>query len=173
MTRIPFGALVAPIVLSAAIVAANARSQATPTPPQTPPAAAPATASASGSPTPGTRPPGTPVSWEVFSGYKRFSGNCQVCHGTDALGGTFAPNLTESLKRLDHDAFLETVVNGKANGELAMPSFGADPNVMCYIEDIYAYLKARSDGKVGRGRPDPQPKKPAEAAATEASCMGS
>ena len=28
------------------------------------------------------------VSWEVFSGYKRYSGNCQVCHGTDALGGT-------------------------------------------------------------------------------------
>lgn len=159
--RIPFGALIAPIVLSAAIVAANARSQVTPAPAVVPPTAA------------APSPTGTPVSWEVFSGYKRFSGNCQVCHGTDALGGTFAPNLTESLKRLDHDAFLETVVNGKANGELAMPAFGADPNVMCYIEDIYAYLKARSDGKAGRGRPNPQPKKPADVAATEASCMGS
>lgn len=116
---------------------------------------------------------GAAVSWPVFSGYKRFSGNCQACHGPDGLGGTFAPNLTESLKRLDHDAFLETVVNGKANGELAMPAFGADPNVMCYIEDIYAYLKARSEGKVGRGRPDPQPKKPADVAAAEATCMGS
>src|SRR4051812_38005718 len=80
--------------------------------------------------------PAAPVSWGVFSGYKRYSGNCQVCHGTDALGGTFAPNLTESLKRLDHDAFLDVVVNGKTEGQLAMPSFGADPNVMCYIEDI-------------------------------------
>ena len=116
--------------------------------------------------------PGATVSWPVFSGYKRFSGNCQVCHGTDALGGTFAPNLTESLKRLDHDAFLETVVNGKTDGNLVMPSFGSDPNVMCYIEDIYAYIKARSDGTVGRGRPDPQPKKPADVAAAETSCMG-
>ena len=162
MTRIPFGALIALIVLSAAVIAANARSQET-----TAPSGAPSATAAPASTT------GTPVSWEVFSGYKRFSGNCQVCHGTDALGGTFAPNLTESLKRLDHDAFLETVVNGKANGELAMPAFGADPNVMCYIEDIYTYLKARSDGKVGRGRPDPQPKKPADVAATEAACMGS
>ena len=154
MTRIPFAALIVSILLSAAIVAGNARSQEVPAP-------APAAAA------------GTPVSWEVFSGYKRYSGNCQVCHGTDALGGTFAPNLTDSLKRLDHDAFLETVVNGKVNGELAMPAFGADPNVMCYIEDIYTYLKARADGQVGRGRPDPQPKKPADVAETEAACMGS
>ena len=117
--------------------------------------------------------PGKAVDWPVFSGYKRYSGNCQVCHGTDALGGTFAPNLTNSLKTLDHDAFMNTVVNGKQNGELAMPAFGTDPNVMCYIDDIYTYLKARSDGAVGRGRPDPQPKKPADVAAAEAACMGS
>jgi len=122
---------------------------------------------------PAAAAPAPAVSWEVFSGYKRFSGNCQVCHGTDALGGTFAPNLTESVKRLDHDAFLETVVNGKTEGQLAMPAFGADPNVMCYIEDIYAYLKARSAGTLGRGRPDPQPKKPADVAAAETACMGS
>jgi len=116
--------------------------------------------------------PAPTVSWPVFSGYKRYSGNCQVCHGTDALGGTFAPNLTESLKRLDHDQFLEIVVNGKTEGTLTMPSFGADPNVMCYIEDIYTYLKARADGGVGRGRPDPQPTKPADVAAAETACMG-
>ena len=161
MTRIPFAALIVSILLSAAIVAGNARSQEVAAPPA---AAAPVAAAPA---------PGTPVSWAVFSGYKRFSGNCQVCHGTDALGGTFAPNLTDSLKRLDHDAFLETVVNGKVDGELAMPAFGADPNVMCYIEDIYTYLKARADGQVGRGRPDPQPKKPADVAETEAACMGS
>jgi len=28
-----------------------------------------------------------------------------------------------------------------------MPSFGADRNVMCYLDDIYLYLRVRSDGK--------------------------
>ena len=35
-----------------------------------------------------------------------------------------------------------------------MPSFGTDQNVMPYINDIYGYLKARSDGKLDRGRPE-------------------
>ena len=154
-----FGAVVAALLLPSNVTIASAQPAAHPAAPAAAAAAAPGAAA--------------PVTWEVFSGYKRFSGNCQVCHGTDALGGTFAPNLTNSLKTLTHDQFLETVVNGKQNAELAMPSFGSDPNVMCYIEDIYAYLKARAGGTLGRGRPDPQPKKPAEVAANEASCMGS
>ena len=117
-------------------------------------------------------PPTAAVTWQEFSGYKRYHGNCSVCHGPDGLGGTFAPSLVNSLKAVDHDAFMEVVVNGKENMQLAMPSFGADPNVMCYIEDIYAYLKARSDGRVGRGRPAPQPAKPADVAAAETACMG-
>ncbi len=112
------------------------------------------------------------VSWSEFSGYKRYHANCSVCHGPDGLGGTFAPSLARSLKALDHDTFLETVVNGKANAQLAMPAFGADPNVMCYIEDIYTYLKARSDDRVGRGRPSPQPAKPSDFAEAETACMG-
>ena len=35
---------------------------------------------------------------------------------------------------------------------------GEDPNVMLYVDDIYAYLKARADGVIGRGRPDRLPK---------------
>jgi hypothetical protein len=32
-----------------------------------------------------------------------------------------------------------------------MPAFGTNPNVMCYLDDIYAYLRARSDGVIGAG----------------------
>ncbi len=87
---------------------------------------APAPTASTGEPT---------VSWSEFSGYKRYHGNCSTCHGPDGLGGTFAPSLARSLKTLDHTAFLDTVVNGKQNAQLAMPSFGADPNVMFDIED--------------------------------------
>ena len=37
-----------------------------------------------------------------------------------------------------------------------MPAFGEVEDVALYIEDIYAYLKARSDGALGRGRPPRQ-----------------
>jgi len=116
--------------------------------------------------------PAANFTWQEFSGFKRYHANCSVCHGPDGLGGTFAPNLTKSLTALTKDQFLETVVNGKQSGQLAMPAFGTDPNVICFADDIYTYLKGRSDGRLGRGRPDPQPKKPADVAAQESACLG-
>jgi hypothetical protein len=35
-----------------------------------------------------------------------------------------------------------------------MPPFGTVEDVMLYLDDIYSYLKARSDGVLDRGRPD-------------------
>ena len=34
-----------------------------------------------------------------------------------------------------------------------MPAFAQNKNVMCYLDDIFTYLRARSDGALGRGRP--------------------
>ena len=34
-----------------------------------------------------------------------------------------------------------------------MPAFGTVADVLEHLDDIYAYLKARSDGALGRGRP--------------------
>jgi len=116
------------------------------------------------------------VDWAVYNGFRRYNGICYVCHGPDGEGSSFAPALIDSLKTLSFDQFLDTVVNGKETVNTAndkkMPSLGADPNVMCYINDIYAYLKARSDGVVGRGRPAKFEKKSADYAAAENACMG-
>ncbi|MEZ5833840.1 MAG: c-type cytochrome, methanol metabolism-related [Dongiaceae bacterium] len=121
-------------------------------------------------------PDGT-VDWATFSGFRRYNSVCHTCHGPDGVGSTFAPALIDSLKRLSYEQFYETVVNGKTEVNTAvqkkMPAFGLDPNVMCYLDDIYTYLKARSDGVVGRGRPAKHADKPAEAAAAEDACMGS
>jgi len=120
-------------------------------------------------------PDGT-VDWAVYNGFRRYNGICYVCHGPDGEGSSFAPALVDSLKTLSFDQFLETVVNGKETVNTAsdkkMPALGSDPNVMCYINDIYAYLKARSDGAVGRGRPAKFEKKTKDYADAEASCMG-
>ena len=56
--------------------------------------------------------------------------------------------------------------------DLVMPSFGVDRNVMCYIDDIYVYLRARADDAVGRARPSKHADKPEGAKNWETSCMG-
>jgi methanol metabolism-related c-type cytochrome len=120
-------------------------------------------------------PDGT-VDWPTFSGFRRFNSECFVCHGPDGVGSSFAPALIDSLKTMPYEQFLEIVTNGKEEVNTAvqkkMPSFGTNPNVMCYLDDIYAYLKARSDGVVGRGRPAKKHDKSPEWVEAEAACMG-
>jgi methanol metabolism-related c-type cytochrome len=121
---------------------------------------------AKGDPTYKIGPDGT-VDWYTFSGYRRY-GNCLTCHGPDGGGSSFAPNLTESLKYLSYEAFTSIVINGKNN---VMPSLGTDKNVVCYLDDIYVYLKARADGVVGNGRTDKHEPKPTAVSKTEDECM--
>lgn len=93
----------------------------------------------------------------TFNGYRRYGNSCLACHGPDGGGSSYAPNLTESLKHLDQSAFAETVINGRRNmtagNQNVMPAFGEVEDVALHLEDIYAYLKGRSDGAIGRGRP--------------------
>ena len=51
--------------------------------------------------------------------------------------------------------------------ENVMPAFGTSANVMCYLDDIFVYLRARANDAVGRGRPEKHQEKPASAAAAE------
>jgi methanol metabolism-related c-type cytochrome len=117
------------------------------------------------------------VSWPVYSGFRRYHAECHVCHGPDGMGSSFAPALVDSLKNLTYDDYAEVVVNGRKNvttaQENVMPAFGLNPNVMCFVDDIYAYLKARSDGAVGRGRPAKHDSKPDSAKEAEDACLGS
>ena len=45
-------------------------------------------------------------------------------------------------------------------------------NVMCYIDDIYVYLKARGAGYIPRGRPPEREKKTDAIREAENSCLG-
>lgn len=116
------------------------------------------------------------VDWYTFSGFRRYNASCIVCHGPDGAGSSYAPALVDSLKALSYMDFVNTVVNGKQEVNAAsnevMPAFGTNPNVMCYLDDIFIYLRARSDGALGRGRPQAHADKSKTAAAAEDSCMG-
>jgi hypothetical protein len=53
-----------------------------------------------------------------------------------------------------------------------MPSFGENTNVMCYLEDIYVYLRARADGALPRMRIEKRDSKPKAAQDAERTCLG-
>lgn len=97
------------------------------------------------------------VDKQTYNGWRRYTESCLRCHGPDGAGSSYAPDLTRSLKEMSEDDFKEVVVNGRTNvntaAENVMPPFGTVEDVMTYLDDIYAYLKARSDGVLGRGRP--------------------
>jgi len=120
-------------------------------------------------------PDGT-VDWYTYSGYRRYHSECHVCHGPDGEGSTYAPGLKNSVKSMDYGDFLGVVASGRKNVSTAqenvMPAFGDNPNVACYMDDIYIYLRARANDAVGRVRPAKKEDKPAEYQKAEDACMG-
>lgn len=129
-----------------------------------------------GSPTYRISQGGKMVDWSTMSGYLRYNANCIACHGPDGAGSSYAPSLVDALKHDDYPTFVGIVAGGKkdvnAAEQLVMPSFGENRNVMCYIDDIYVYLRARSDGVVGRGRPSEHEPKSEAFKKHEDECMG-
>jgi methanol metabolism-related c-type cytochrome len=116
------------------------------------------------------------VDWYTYSGYRRYHSECHVCHGPDGEGSTYAPALKESLKTMNYGDFLGVVASGRKNvsssQENVMPAFGDNPNVACYMDDLYVYLRARASDAVGRVRPAKHEDKPPAAQQAEDSCMG-
>ena len=116
------------------------------------------------------------VDWYTYSGYRRYHSECHVCHGPDGMGSSYAPALKDSLKTMSYADFLGVVASGRKNVSTAqenvMPAFGDNPNVACYMDDLYVYLRARANDAVGRVRPAKHEDKPEAYAKAETSCMG-
>ncbi|SED58499.1 c-type cytochrome, methanol metabolism-related [Rhodobacter sp. 24-YEA-8] len=116
------------------------------------------------------------VDWPTFSGYRRYQAECHVCHGPEGEGSTYAPALKASALRMDYYDFIGVVASGRKNVGAAdnqvMPAFGTNPNVMCYLDDIYTYLRARGTDVVPRGRPAKKEAKSDAYAEAEKACMG-
>ncbi len=95
------------------------------------------------------------VSQDVYQGWKQFNLNCARCHGEDVQGTTIAPHLIVSLRPdgpiNTKELFVQTVCAGRpAKGMPAWCALGLD---MDKINQIYSYVKGRSDSKIHPGRP--------------------
>ena len=93
------------------------------------------------------------VDWYTYSGYRRYHSECHVCHGPDGMGSSYAPALKDLLKTMSYADFLGVVASGRKNVSASqqnvMPAFGDNPNVACYMDDLYVYLRARSYDAAG------------------------
>ncbi|MGY2807903.1 methanol metabolism-related c-type cytochrome [Bradyrhizobium sp. USDA 4506] len=116
------------------------------------------------------------VDWYTYSGYRRYHSECHVCHGPDGMGSTYAPALKDSLKTMSYPDFMGVVASGRKNVSTAqenvMPAFGDNPNVACYMDDLYVYLRARANDAVGRVRPAKHEDKSEAYGKAEDACMG-
>lgn len=91
------------------------------------------------------------VSQAEYNGWKTFAVNCTRCHGEDAIGSALAPSLLKSLQQaVTRDVFVQTVRDGRL--EKGMPAW-KDLLTPAQIDQLYAYVKARSDGRLAAGRP--------------------
>jgi methanol metabolism-related c-type cytochrome len=116
------------------------------------------------------------IDWYTFSGYRRYHSECHVCHGPDGMGSSYAPALVESIKTVPYYDFLGVVAAGRQTAgtgtQSVMPAFGVNNNVMCYVDDIYVYLRARAFGELPRGRPAKREDKSEAYSRDEDACMG-
>ena len=93
------------------------------------------------------------VSQQEYDGWKMFHVYCYRCHGTDALGSDIAPNLRHSLGPeggVNKACFITTVWNGRPPKGMPTWSTLLDST---QINNLYAYVTARSMGGLAPGRP--------------------
>ena len=74
---------------------------------------------------------------------------CDRCHGANQEG-LVGPSLINSLKTLSKEEFVKIVRDGRL--DKGMQSFGNSQIVMDNIDQLYAYLKGRSDGAITRAK---------------------
>ena len=84
-------------------------------------------------------------------GYRAFS-QCQVCHGLDGSGSTIGPSLLDKMQEIDRARFMEVVTNGSQGQIGVMPPWKENPNVMKYVDQLYAFLMARSKRVLPAGK---------------------
>jgi mono/diheme cytochrome c family protein len=92
---------------------------------------------------------GNRVDPKTLAGWKTWRAMaCERCHGP-SQEGLVGPSLVNSLKVLTKEQFHTTVTQGRP--EKGMPNFGAVKLVQDNWENLYAYLKGRSDGNIAPG----------------------
>jgi cytochrome c5 len=89
----------------------------------------------------------------TYVGWRTFHAICHTCHGQDAVGSSFAPDLLVRMRQIGKPEFTKAMNEGFTGQMGVMPPWKQDPNVNKYFEELWSFLRARSDGVLLPGRP--------------------
>jgi len=93
---------------------------------------------------------GTKVDEKTLQGFRTWrAAACDRCHGANQEG-MVGPSLIASLKVLTKEEFNKAVMDGRL--EKGMPGFSTSRMVTDNLDNLYAYLKGRSDGAIKRAK---------------------
>jgi mono/diheme cytochrome c family protein len=115
----------------------------------------------------------------AYAGWHLYNQRCAGCHGKDAAGQAAMPDLLDRVSQMGPRRFAnlvltrydwsETIAEDEGTAPiprlylrksplgatqiLEMPAWANDPAVVEHVSDLYAYLAARADGRLGTGKP--------------------
>ena len=121
------------------------------------PAAAPAPAPAPAAPAAGGKGgaplyrvvDGNHVDHNTMQGWRTWRAlACERCHGANQEG-LVGPSLVEGMKTMSREDFDKCVLEGRI--EQGMPNFGGIKSLVDNLDNLYAFLKGRSDGAIPTG----------------------
>ena len=96
---------------------------------------------------------GVNVDKDTMEGFRTWRAlACDRCHGANQEG-MVGPSLLESMKILSKDEFVATITEGRL--EKGMPAFKTSKKIMSNMDNLFAYLKGRSDGAITRAKVKP------------------
>ncbi len=96
---------------------------------------------------------GTMVDKNTMNGFRAWrAAACDRCHGANQQG-MVGPSLIESIKIISKEEFVKTLTDGRL--EKGMPGFINSKKVMSNMDNLYGYLKGRSDGAITKSKVKP------------------
>ncbi|HEY8520802.1 MAG TPA: cytochrome c [Gammaproteobacteria bacterium] len=96
-----------------------------------------------------------PVPVPVYIGSRVYNAHCASCHAEDAVGSSFAPDLTRRIAQMDEREFVDALDRGHLGPRDPTPPRGANPDVARYYAELWAYLEARASGRLPPGAVTP------------------